>query len=293
MIATAFLTVKHRQQSGIYFHFVHSYVIISYKNLSRLLPKLPIGSSIKSNSAAQTNYSQFKTNRIRMSMDFPILNKDDPLNLDRSRLFEHLRQQIKDKRVISTLEMVPRELFLPPSQQQYAYQDKPLPIDKEQTISQPTIVAIMTDALDLQKTDRVLEVGTGSGYQTAILAEMADFVVSVERHQKLLLSAHQILKRQGYNNIELHFASQILGWPAGAPYNKILVTAGAPQVPQDLLDQLEEGGRLVIPVGSEHEQELLRLIKKKGKINTKSLGGCRFVPLIAREAWNENTPKTL
>ena len=207
---------------------------------------------------------------------------------DRSKLIRHLRQQIKDGRVMGAMERVPRELFVPPASRHLAYEDIPLPIDKGQTISQPLIVALMTQALELGGPERVLELGTGSGYQTAILAELAYWVVSVERHQRLIDLANKTLTRLGYTNIELHLATEVLGWREGAPYNGIIVTAGAPRVPQELLDQLAEGGRLVLPVGSHHEQQLLKLTKQKGRITTQDLGGCRFVPLIAKEAWEPN-----
>ena len=185
------------------------------------------------------------------------------------------------------MERVPREFFVPTASRQLAYADMPLPIENGQTISQPLIVALMTEALELSGKERVLEVGTGSGYQTAILALLARWVVSVERHQSLIDSASQILNSLGYKNIEIHPAQEKLGWKEGAPYDGIIVTAGAPKAPQGLLDQLADGGRLVIPVGSRYEQQLLQIIKRKGQLTTKNLGGCRFVPLIASEAWGE------
>ncbi|MDD5093524.1 MAG: protein-L-isoaspartate(D-aspartate) O-methyltransferase [Dehalococcoidia bacterium] len=211
------------------------------------------------------------------------MNQD--FNADRAELVRQLRLEIKDEKVISAMERVPRELFLPPDTQHLAYENMPLPIAEGQTISQPFIVALMTEALDLRGEERVLEVGTGSGYQTAILAELAGWVVSVERRQRLLESASRTLGRLGYTNIELHPAQETLGWPEGAPYDGIIVTAGAPKTPPGLIDQLAEGGKLVIPVGSRYEQKLLRIIKRKDQISTENLGGCRFVPLIAREAW--------
>ena len=182
---------------------------------------------------------------------------------------------------------VPRELFVPPTSRHLAYEDIPLPIEMGQTISQPFIVALMTEALELKGTERVLEVGTGSGYQAAILAELAYWVISVERHPRLIEAARQILDRLGYNNIEIHLADENLGWRAAAPYDRIIVTAGAPRVPQELLDQLVDGGRLVIPVGSRYEQQLLKITKQGGRTTTQDLGGCRFVPLIAEGAWEE------
>ncbi|PIU55239.1 MAG: protein-L-isoaspartate O-methyltransferase [Chloroflexi bacterium CG07_land_8_20_14_0_80_51_10] len=216
------------------------------------------------------------------------MNDNRDLDADRARLIRHLRQEISNDRVIRAMERVPRELFVPPPSQHLAYEDIPLPIEMGQTISQPFIVALMTDALELSGQERVLEVGTGSGYQAAILAELAHLVISVERHQRLIELASRTLNSLGYRNIEIHLAGEILGWREGAPYDRIIVTAGAPQVPQELLDQLAEGGRLVIPVGSRYEQQLLKATKRKGRITTQDLGGCRFVPLIAKGAWKED-----
>lgn len=209
------------------------------------------------------------------------------VGVERARLFSHLRREIKDAKVIEAMERVPRELFVLPENQHLAYEDIPLPIGMGQTISQPFIVALMTEALELRNTDRVLEIGTGSGYQAAILAELADWVVTVERYPELIERARRTLNSLGYTNIEIHLAEKVLGWRKGAPYNAIIVTAAAPVVPQELLNQLAEGGRLVIPVGSRYEQELMKVTKQKGRIKIKNLGGCRFVPLIGEGAWRE------
>jgi protein-L-isoaspartate(D-aspartate) O-methyltransferase len=216
-----------------------------------------------------------------------LANMSGDLETDRARLIRHLRQAIKDDKVIGAMKRVPRELFVPPASRDLAYQDIPLPIEKGQTISQPFIVALMTEALELRGKERVLEIGTGSGYQAAILAELALWVVSVERHQNLIERATMILDSLGYKNIEIHLAEERIGWEKGAPYDGIIVTAGAPQVPQALIDQLAEEGRLVIPVGSRYEQQLLKIIKRKGQVTTQNLGGCRFVPLIANGAWED------
>lgn len=213
------------------------------------------------------------------------MNRD--MDMARTRLFHRLRQEIKDERVIDAMDHVPRELFVPPASRYLAYEDIPLPIEMEQTISQPFIVALMTEALELKGTERVLEVGTGSGYQAAILAELAYWVISVERHPALVQAAEQILNQLGYKNVEIHLAEETLGWRAAAPYDGIIVTAGAPRVPQELLDQLTERGRMVIPVGSRYEQQLLKITKQGGRTTTQDLGGCRFVPLIAKVAWEE------
>ena len=205
----------------------------------------------------------------------------------RLRLMHQLSLEIRDKRVLDVMSHVPRELFVPPSSQHAAYENIPLPIEMGQTISQPYIVALMTEAMELSGNEKVLEVGTGSGYQTAILCEMANWVVTVERHQLLLDRAKDVLTMLGYTNVELHQAERNLGWPQAAPYQAIIVTAGAPKVPQPLLDQLAVDGRLVIPVGSRFEQDLMQVIKRKEGISTTNLGACRFVPLIGEGAWDE------
>lgn len=205
----------------------------------------------------------------------------------KARLFQHLRREIGDERVLEAMERIPRERFVPSASRHLAYDDIPLPIDMGQTISQPFIVALMTEALELSGSERVLEIGTGSGYQAAILAELASWVITVERHQKLADAARQLLAELGYTNIEVHLAEKTLGWQKGAPYQAIIVTAGAPQVLQELLDQLAEGGRLVLPVGSRYEQELLKVVKRKGQLMTQDLGPCRWVPLIGEGAWSE------
>ena len=213
------------------------------------------------------------------------MKETQDMRTERAKLFEYLHQVIKDERTLRAMERVPRELFVPSTSQHMAYEDRPLPIEMGQTISQPYMVALMTEALGLRGHERVLEVGTGSGYQTAILAGLARLVVSVERHLRLVNQARRTLQRLGYRNIEVHLAETAIGWREGAPYDGIIVTAGAPRVPQELLDQLAEDGRLVIPVGSRHEQQLLKVSKHKGEIATHDLGGCRFVPLIAKSAW--------
>jgi len=205
----------------------------------------------------------------------------------RLRLMHQLSHEIRDKKVLDVMSRVPRELFVPPSSQHAAYENIPLPIDMGQTISQPFIVAMMTEAMGLTDMDKVLEVGTGSGYQTAILCELANRVVTVERHQRLLDRAKDVLTMLGYTNVEFHPTEKTLGWPQGAPYDAIIVTAGAPKVPQVLLDQLAVDGRLVIPVGSRFEQDLMQVIKRKEGVVSTNLGACRFVPLIGEGAWDE------
>ena len=210
------------------------------------------------------------------------------LETARARLIDCLSQEIRDKRVLSAMAGVPRERFVPPDYCSAAYEDMPLSIGFGQTISQPFIVALMTQALGLKGDEKVLELGTGSGYQTAILAGLAKWIVSIERVPQLAESARQVLDKLGYTNVEIHTTGEALGWPDGAPYDAIIVTAGAPHVPDALLEQLALGGRLVIPVGSRWEQDLLRVTRRKKGNVVESLGGCRFVPLIGKGAWEES-----
>jgi protein-L-isoaspartate(D-aspartate) O-methyltransferase len=182
---------------------------------------------------------------------------------------------------------IPRERFVPPESQHFAYEDRPLPIGLDQTISQPFIIALMTQALELTGKEKVLELGTGSGYQAAILAELARLVITVERLAPLAGTAKKVLDSLGYTNIVVHLAKDTLGWPDEAPYDAIIVTAGAPRVPADLLAQLAIDGRLVIPVGSRYVQELYKVTKRGRKNIVENLGGCCFVSLIAKDAWEE------
>jgi protein-L-isoaspartate(D-aspartate) O-methyltransferase len=205
----------------------------------------------------------------------------------RARLIEHLSSEIRDESVLAVMARIPRERFVPPGEQDLAYEDIPLPIGLDQTISQPFIVALMTEALELTGSEKVLEVGTGSGYQTAILAELARLVITVERLPALTEEAKKVLDSLGYTNIVVHLTERTLGWPAEAPYDAIVVTAGAPRVPADLLAQLAVGGRLVIPIGSRYMQELHKVTKGRKKNIIQNLGGCRFVPLIDKNAWEE------
>ena len=205
----------------------------------------------------------------------------------RARLVEHLRPQIEDRRVLETMARVPRELFVPPESKHLAYEDGPLPIGYEQTISQPFIVALMTQALELTGREKVLEVGTGSGYQTAILAELARLVITVERLAPLAEGAKKVLDGLRYTNIVIHLVKEPLGWPDEAPYDAIMVTAAAPRVPAELLAQLSMGGRMVIPVGSRYIQQLYKITRRKDKNVVEDLGGCCFVSLIGSGAWDE------
>jgi protein-L-isoaspartate(D-aspartate) O-methyltransferase len=205
----------------------------------------------------------------------------------RDWLIQHLDTEIKDKRVLAAMASVPRERFVLPEQKSMAYDDRPLPIGLDQTISQPLIVALMTEALELTGDETVLEVGTGSGYQAAILAKLAHRVVTTERLPSLAESARKTLDSLGYTNIEVKIAEEMLGWPKAGPYDAIIVTAGAPKVPPELLLQLAINGRMVIPVGSRHLQELYKITRRKTQNIVKNLGGCRFVSLIGRDAWED------
>ena len=205
----------------------------------------------------------------------------------RVRLIKHLAPKIKDKRVLRAMSRVPREHFVPLEEQYRAYQDIPLSIGLGQTISQPYIIALMTASLELTGQEKVLEIGTGSGYQAAILAELARLVITVERLPSLAKQAGRVLDSLNYKNIEVHIAEPTSGWLPEAPYDAVMVTAGAPRVPDALLAQLALGGRLVIPVGSRYEQELYKITRGRDKNVVQNLGGCRFVSLIGEDAWQE------
>jgi len=198
-----------------------------------------------------------------------------------------LGRGISDKLVIRAMREVPREAFINKDMTNLAYEDRPLPIDEGQTISQPYIVAYMTEALELSSTDRVLEIGTGSGYAAAVISRIVNTVHTVERLAKLAQSARQRLKRLAFSNIIIHEGDGTLGWPNHAPYDAIVVTAGAPVVPKPLLDQLEIAGRLVIPVGaSPHLQALIRVRRvSEHDFQTEELCSVRFVPLIGTAGW--------
>ncbi|HDG97604.1 MAG: protein-L-isoaspartate O-methyltransferase [Deltaproteobacteria bacterium] len=194
---------------------------------------------------------------------------------------------IRDQRVLDAMMKVPRHLFVEEALRGEAYNDHPLPIGHKQTISQPYIVAVMTQALELKGNEHTLEIGTGSGYQTAILAELCEKVYTIERIRPLLEQARKRLWDLGYTNILFKAFDGTLGWEEYAPFDAIIVTAGAPKVPQPLLDQLAEGGRLVIPVGGKFSQDLIKITKKNGNIIQQDLGGCRFVDLIGVHGWKD------
>ena len=201
------------------------------------------------------------------------------------QLFASIRAEVSDERLINAIGRVPREMFVPAESIDLAYEDKPLPIGQGQTISQPLIVALMIDALELRRTDRVLELGTGSGYQAALISEIADTVISVERIGSLANEARVRLRSGGFHKVEVVDATQELGWPQGAPYDAIIVAAGAPRLPMELIDQLVPGGRLVVPVGSRENQELMKVTRTDDSYSVRTMGGCRFVPLIGKGAW--------
>jgi protein-L-isoaspartate(D-aspartate) O-methyltransferase len=209
------------------------------------------------------------------------------LEAARTRLFSHFSWEIRDKRVIDAMQQVPREEFVPFAQRSAAYDDRPLSIGYGQTISQPFIVALMVQALDLKTTDKVLEVGAGSGYVSAILGQLASSVVGVEIIPELAESASLTLQRLNYRNVSIHVAPRSsLGWLPEAPYDAIIVSAGAPSVPAMLLGQLKWNGRMVIPVGSRFQQNLLRIVRKPEGDEVEDMGGCFFVPLLGEGAWN-------
>lgn len=198
------------------------------------------------------------------------------------------RRGVHDARVLEAMRRVPRHLFVDPSLGCRAYEDSPLAIGEGQTISQPYMVAVMTAALALQGGDRVLEIGTGSGYQTAVLAELANRVYSIERISVLAERAQKTLARLRYDNVSIRVGDGSMGWLEAAPFRAIVVTAGAPDVPQPLVEQLEVGGRLVIPVGSSYTQTLRRVTKKEGGgVEQEELVGCVFVRLIGEHGWHE------
>lgn len=192
---------------------------------------------------------------------------------------------IRDPRVLAAVEAIPRERFVAPEFQVMAYEDRALPIDRDQTISQPYIVAYMTEALRVEQDHKVLEVGTGSGYQSAILAQLTDCVHTVERHQSLADAAAARFAALNITNVTLHIGDGSLGWPAEAPFDRIIVTAAAPSVPDRLVDQLVDGGRMVIPVGDTDQQTLIVVVKRAGRTVEHPSVACRFVRLIGEAAW--------
>jgi len=200
------------------------------------------------------------------------------------------RRGIKDPRVLSAMAKVLRHHFVPTHLRDQAYGDYPLPIGEDQTISQPYIVALMTEALELKGDEKVLELGAGSGYQAAILGELADQIFTIERIPSLAQAAQMALREAGYTNIHVRVADGTLGWAEEAPFDAILVTAGSPQIPPPLLEQLALGGRLVIPVGNSYTQTLTRVRRTPEGLKHEYLGGCRFVKLIGKHGWEAKFP---
>lgn len=194
---------------------------------------------------------------------------------------------IRNSRVLSAMQEVPRHLFVPMELQDEAYDDNPLPIGEGQTISQPYMVAIMTELLQLEGDERVLEIGTGSGYQAAILSTLCKWVYTIERVQELSDMAQRVLRECGYANVTFHVGDGTAGWKEQAPFEGIIVTAGAPKVPEVLVEQLTEDGRLVIPVGDRFSQTLKRVTKTRWGTKVEDYTGCRFVDLVGEFGWSE------
>jgi protein-L-isoaspartate(D-aspartate) O-methyltransferase len=219
------------------------------------------------------------------SQDTEIKWEDERLRM----VSEQLRKRgISDKRVLRVMEKVPRHLFVPSESRALAYADGPLPIGEGQTVSQPYMVAVMTQHLNLKGGEKILEIGTGSGYQSAVLMELGDELFTIERIHWLGERAKGRLLELGYRNFHIRIGDGTKGWPEAAPFDGIIVTAGAPSVPDVLVDQLNEGGRLVIPVGSRYSQALLTCVKKgEGCITDEDIM-CVFVPLIGEHGWEEN-----
>jgi protein-L-isoaspartate(D-aspartate) O-methyltransferase len=218
--------------------------------------------------------------------------KKESIKYERQRE-EMVEQQIAargitDAKVLAAFRKVPRHLFVSEALRDQAYGDYPLPIGEQQTISQPYIVAEMTQALELNSDDRVLEIGTGSGYQAAILAEIVYRVYTIERIRTLYVQTRKLLDKLHYHSIVMRCSDGTSGWQDEGPFDAIIVTAGAPEVPEKMLGQLVEGGRMVAPVGNQHSQELIKLTKDKSGIHKSNLGGCRFVKLIGAHGWKES-----
>jgi protein-L-isoaspartate(D-aspartate) O-methyltransferase len=215
----------------------------------------------------------------------------EPLKFSRQRE-DMVRRQIEargitDKNVLQAMLTVPRHLFVSEALRDQAYGDYPLPIGEQQTISQPYIVAEMTQALELGPNDRVLEIGTGSGYQAAVLAKIAYRVYTIERIRSLFMQARAIFDRLRYFNIVTRYSDGTNGWEDEAPFDAIIVTAGAPEVPETLVNQMSQGGRLVLPVGNQHSQDLTKITRDRHGLHQTNLGGCRFVKLVGEHGWQE------
>jgi protein-L-isoaspartate(D-aspartate) O-methyltransferase len=212
----------------------------------------------------------------------------DAFARERERMVDEqlARRGISDVRVLEAMRRVPRHLFVDEALRERAYGDHPLPIGQEQTISQPYIVALMTALLAVDAEQKVLEVGAGSGYQTAVLAELARRVCSIERLSGLAQRARALLEQLGYRNVWIRIGNGTLGWPDEAPFHRILVAAGGPSVPAPLFEQLAEGGRIVVPLGDEWNQTLTLVEKVGGRMVTSGHGECKFVKLVGKFAWD-------
>jgi protein-L-isoaspartate(D-aspartate) O-methyltransferase len=221
-------------------------------------------------------------------MAFAKPNLTDEMSMQRFRMCEKLQQHYKiaDERVLETMNRIPRHLFVPEAIKSQAYRDNALPIAGGQTISQPFIVARMTELLELKGSEKVLEIGAGSGYQTAVLASLSRKVFAIERLDTLFREAKQRLDSLGFRNVVLKCDDGTNGWSAYAPYDAILVAAGGPRIPEPLVEQLSVGGRLVIPVGADRKsQVLMRVTRTETGSNTENFGPCAFVPLIGQHGW--------
>ncbi|MCK8518766.1 protein-L-isoaspartate(D-aspartate) O-methyltransferase [Methanoculleus sp. 7T] len=221
------------------------------------------------------------------------MTETDPYRKEREEMveFQIRARGVRDERVLAAMRKIARHLFVPKGYERFAYEDRPLPIGEGQTISQPYIVAVMTEQLELKPQDRVLEVGTGSGYQAALLAELAGTVVSIERLASLADRAQQNLAQAGVTGVKVVVGDGTEGYPPEAPYDAVIVTAASPSVPDPLIDQLAEGGRLIAPIGPRECQDLVKLVKREGKVERIPLGGVCFVPLIGQFGWRgEGSP---
>lgn len=214
-------------------------------------------------------------------------SKSEKYAAERQKMIQEqlVARQIHDPRVLGAMRNVPRHLFVPDELKPNAYEDRPLPIGNNQTISQPYIVALMVQALELKGSEKVLEIGTGSGYETAILAELCAQVFSIERLEDLAVAAQALLDRLGYRNVSIRVGDGTMGWQEHVPFDAIVVSASSPQIPRPLLDQLAPNGIFVLPMGEEELQSLVLLRKNKDGIKEEYLGECRFVKLRGAYGW--------
>ena len=215
------------------------------------------------------------------------INHDYRLAREKMVKNQIISRGITDPGVLEAMGKIQRHLFVEEALIGEAYNDHPLPVGYKQTISQPYIVALMTEALEMTGKEKTLEIGTGSGYQTAILAELSKTVYTIERIERLLEKSKMLLESLGYTNIFFKAFDGTLGWGEFAPYDAIIVTAGAPKIPQPLMDQMAEGGKLVIPIGNRYGQDLIKVTRTKNAFKERNLGGCRFVDLIGAHGWEE------